>query len=379
MKKTVKLGLSVILICGLMFSTTAAQEIQEIQEATQEKESSEIKELTIRNSGFRSRSTIVIKYTDKNKQIVSVTENGKELPPSEFPRYESVMRTVLELPQIDTLLPEIDRMWRKAESARFSEETKLQEITALRQRLSGLESDVARRYQEMTELQLIENLNLLTEKISESKDLSQKEKIEQLEDVIKRMQALNLEKNMEPLRRGLLASRAAIAERKLIEEINKSTDLSKQEKIKEIRSIIQRMQKEDLETERRRIDLVELEARQAIGRMLAEITKDKVLSDIEKEKEFYNLIQEVEKINSESFENMLGLEKFEFELYQLLKRRGFFPIEKAEFVLKSSSCTIAGKKLPKEMHQEILQLCEESIGRKFNAKTKIVLQLNEDS
>ena len=114
MKKILKLSLCAALVCSLVISTATAQEIQEIQEVAQKKESSEIKELTIRNSGFRSKSTVVIQYRDTDKKIVAVIENGKELPPSEFPRYESVMRIVLELPQIDRLLPEIDKMWRKA-------------------------------------------------------------------------------------------------------------------------------------------------------------------------------------------------------------------------------------------------------------------------
>ncbi len=378
MKKILKLGLYAVLVCSLVISFAAAQDIQEIQDVTQEKESSEIKVLTIRNSGFRSKSTVVIKYRDNNKKIVAVTENGKELPQEEFSRYESVMRTVMELPQIDRLLPDIDRAYRRSESPRLSAESKLREMTALSRSLAGLESDVARRYQNMTELQLIANLNLLTEKISESKNLSQKEKIEQLEELIEKMQALNLANRIEPLRRGLLVSRAAIAERKLIEEINKSSEMSQQEKIKEISRLVKRMQKENLDTERRRVDLVELEAKQAIRKMLEEITKKKDLSDLEKEKEFYALIKEIEKINSEDIKRMVGIEKFEFELYRFLKKKGLFPKETTEFVLKSAFCSIGGKKLPKEVHQEILQLCEKCIGRKFESKTQIILQLNKD-
>ncbi len=378
MKKTFKLSLCVVLICGLMISPTAANEITGKPGIVQEEESSEIKELTIRNSGFRSKSTIVIKYQDKDKKIVAVTENGKELPPSEFQRYESVMRMVMELPQIDRLLPEIDKMWRKAESARFSEESKLREMTALSRSLTGLESDVARRIQESIRTQLMANLNLLSKRISESSDLSQEEKIAQLKDAIERMQALELATRMEPLRRGLLVTRTAIAERRLIEEINKSSDLSKEEKIKEISGLIQRMQKEDLDTERRRVDLIELEAEQAIRKMLQEITKDKDLSDLEKEKEFESLIQEIEKINSEVMKRMVGIEKFKFELNLFLKKEGLLPKGKAEFVLNSKACSIDGKRLPKEIHKKILQLCEESIGNKFGSTTKIVLQLNKD-
>jgi len=378
MKKTLNFSLCLILICGLVISTTTAQEIQGIQEVTQEKESSEIKELTIRNSGFRSRSTVVIKYRDEDKQIVAVTENGKELPSSEFPRYESVMRIVLELPQIDRLLPEIDRAYRRAESPRISVESKLREMLALKRSLTGLDSDVARRYQDFTEFQLLATLNNLTAKISKSDDLSQEEKIAQLKDVIKRIQATESAIKARERRRELQEFRATNAVRSLIEEINKSSELSKKEKIKEIKDILQQMQETDKTSDRRRGVLIEIEAGEALSKMLQEVAKKKDLSDQEKAKEFESLIQEIEKINSEDIKRMVGIEKFKFDLNLFLKQEGLLPDEKAEFVLNSKACSIDGKRLPKEIHKEILQLCEECIGKKFGSTTKIVLQLNED-
>ena len=63
---------------------------------------------------------------------------------------------------------------------------------ALVARLEGLESDVARRYRDINELQLMNQLNNLSEKISESSDLSQEEKIQQLKDVLEKIQAMEL-------------------------------------------------------------------------------------------------------------------------------------------------------------------------------------------
>jgi len=304
MKKTFKFSLCVVLICGLVISTAMAEKITGKPGMDQEKESSEIKELTIRNSGFRSKSTIVIQYRDEDKKIVAVTENGKNLPPSEFSRYESVMRIVLELPQINRLLPEIDKAYRRAESPRISAESKLREMLALKRSLTGLESDVARRYQDFTELQLLAALNSLTAKISKSSDLSQEEKIAQLKDVIERIQATELAIKEGDRRRRLQEFGTANAVRRLIEEI---------------------------------------------GNM-----------------------------NLESMKRMAGIEKFKFDLHLFLKQEGLLPKGKAEFVLNSKACSIDGKRLPKEIHKKIMQLCEESIGKKFDSNTKIILQLNED-
>jgi hypothetical protein len=80
----------------------------------------------------------------------------------------------------------------------------------------------------------------------------------------------------------------------------------------------------------------------------------------------------------ESIQQMIGIEKFKFDLHQLLKEEKLLPEGKAKFDLKLNECSIDGKKLPKEIHRKILQLCEESIGKKFGRDTKIILQLNEN-
>jgi len=345
----------------------------------QEDHSSTIKELTIRNSGFRSRSTIVIRYRDEDKKIVEVIENGKKLPPEEFGRYESVIREVLELPQIDRLLPEIERTRRRIESARVSEESKIREILALRRKLEELESENARRYRDLYEFQLMNQLNNLSEKISESKDLSQEEKIQQLKEVLVKIEAMEFERVNEARRRRLAEIESANVARRLIAEITKSEEMSRQEKIKEIQELLQHSRAIDLKRdEERRRDLVEFEAANAMREILQEVAKKKSLSEKEKEEEFKRVFEEAQRMQSESVNRMIGIEKFKFDLHQLLKNEGLLPAGEAEFVLKLNECTIDGKTLPKEIHSKILQLCEERLGKKFDRDTKIVLHLNED-
>ena len=81
---------------------------------------------------------------------------------------------------------------------------------------------------------------------------------------------------------------------------------------------------------------------------------------------------------SESMKRMLGIEKFSFYLHQLLKKKGLLPEGEAEFVLKMNESSIDGKKLSKEIHRKIIDLCEESLGKKFVRGTKVILHLNED-
>jgi hypothetical protein len=380
MKKKIMMGLCAILILGLAISAAPAAQEKESSDVAQDKRPSTIKELTIRNSGFRSRSTIVIRYRDEDKKIVGVTENGKNLPASEFSRYESVMRKILELPQIDRLIPDIERAKRRAESARISEESKIREMLELRRRLEGLESDIARRYRDINELQLMNELNRMAEKISESSDLSQEEKIAQIKDVLAKIQAMESAKKEEDRRRRLTEISTITATRRLIAEINKSEKMSKEEKIKEIQELLMRTRKMDLEREKsRRGNLVELEAANTIREMMREIAENKNLSDQEKKEELERLMKESQKMQLETMRPMITIEKFKFDLNQLLKKERLYPEGKAEFILKKHECTIDGKKVTKEIHEKILKLCEETLDKKFDKDTKIVLRLNEDN
>jgi hypothetical protein len=378
MKRIIKLSIYVLLVCGLTASYAPASQETEAQKVQQEERSQEIKELTIRNSGFLSKSDIVIRYRDEDKKIIEVIENGKKLPPSEFPRYESLIREVLDIPQIDRLIPEIARAKRRSESARISEESKIREMLELRSRLEDLNSERARRYRDQNEFLLMEEMNAMTERISKSKELSQEEKIAQLREVIEKINAQKL--TSEEYRRRMLAEfgEANVA-RRLIEEINKSTELTREEKIKELQYLLQKMQEKELVREENRPrDLIEFEAANAMRKMLEEIVRMKGVSDHEKAKEFEHVLQEANKMRSESMLRMLSIEKFKFDLHQLLKDEGLLPEGKAEFILKMSECSIDGKKLSKEIHSRILSLSEEILGKKFDRDTKIVLTLNED-
>jgi hypothetical protein len=335
--------------------------------------------LTIRNSGFRSRSTVVIRYRDEDKKIVEVIENGKKLSAEEFPRYESVMRKILELPQIDRLLPDIERAKRRAESPRVSEEAKIREMLELRRRLEGLESRVARRYRDINEFQLMGELNSLSEKISESSDLSQEEKIQQLKEILAKIQAMEFEKTNEDRRRRLAEIESANVAARLMAEINKSEEMSRDEKISEIKELLERsLTEKSLREGERHRDVIEFEAANTIRKMLQDIRKNENLSDREREKEIRRILDEARKWRLEAATPLIGIEEFKIDLRNLLKEEGLLPEGESTFELRLHKCSIDGKKLPEEIHRKILQLCEESLGKKFEKDTKIILDLNED-
>jgi len=380
MIKTINFSIGTLLIIIFLILPPAHSLVYGHPGISQDKkeEKSDIKELTIRNSGFRSRSTVVIRYQDKDKKIVEVIENGKSLPPSEFPRYESVMRKVLELPKINQLLPEIDEAYRRAESLEISEEAKLDQLQDLRRELESMDSDVARRYRDLTEFKLMESLHRMSEEISKSEELSQQEKIERLKELLQQSKKMELERGMRESRTRLVEIGMENAARRLIEEISRSGEKSQQEKIAEIKEVLQQMQETISQGEEEKPrNLVQLEAAEALKKMVEEIVRQKELTSQEKSKQIDKVLEEATKMKLEN-RLMVRVEKFEFELHQLLTEKGLLPEGKAEFVLKKNEATINGKKLPKEIFEQILQLCKETLEKEFKSDTKIVLQLNEE-
>lgn len=368
---------TLLMFIGMTALPLAAQE-KEAREAVTGERKAELKELTIKNSGFRSRSTVVIRYRDEDKSIVEVIENGKKLPPSAFPRYESVMQKVLELPEIDRLIPEIERAYRMAESRRVSEERVYQEMMNLRSRLDRMNSQVARHYREMTDLQALASMNRRAQEISESMELSQEEKIQELKELIERSVELAAREEDMARRTRLPQFAATEAARKLIEEIERANQMSQSEKLREIRELLQKTQDMRLAREdARRGGVVEFQAAETLSRMIREISEKEELSAREKSLRMQALLEEARKMNLASGNLMIGVEKFKYDLHRLLETEGLLPEGQAEFVLRKNSSTIDGEKLPREIHERLKRMCEESMGKTFEGDTKIVMRLNE--
>lgn len=389
MFKIAKFSLCVLVILGFAVTTSSyafmaseyavAWSLNQEKKEIEEKEASEIKELRIRNSGFRSRSSVIIRYRDKDKKIVAVIENGKELPGSEFGRYESILHEILELPQINKLLPEMDAMWRELEASELTGEEKYELTRDWIRDLQKMKSERAWRYREAATDQLLDSYYRAIERLSSSEELSQQEKIQKLKDTFRSLQEAE-EFNEQNRKRSaaLVEFQVAEAARRLMTEINKSSDISNEEKLRELKEIYQQVEQlsQTHARDRRHAEIAAIELYNAAKQRWQEIALQEELSEQEKRQEYERLLQEFNEIKSESVKRMLGVEKFKLDLHELLKKEGFFPEGEAEFVLKKHECTIAGKKLPKDLHAKILYLCQESLKKEFTKDTKIVLQLN---
>jgi hypothetical protein len=78
---------------------------QDAQAVTEKDKASEIGTITITLSGVgRRNKTTVIRYRKSDLSIVGVVENGRDVPPEKFDRYQEELRRALEYPRTRDLL-----------------------------------------------------------------------------------------------------------------------------------------------------------------------------------------------------------------------------------------------------------------------------------
>ncbi len=106
-------------------------------------DSTGIGEITILKSGFLSRDSTVINYRKKDKTIIRVIENGKEVPAKRHHKYEKHVREVDEFEKMSELLPEIKELEVMLESEELTMQEKLMELKEIQLELSDMESELA--------------------------------------------------------------------------------------------------------------------------------------------------------------------------------------------------------------------------------------------
>ena len=89
------------------------------------------------------------------------------------------------------------------------------------------------------------------------------------------------------------------------------------------------------------------------------------------------LIAESQRMKLATGDLMIAVEKFKYDLRRVLEEEGLLPEGQAEFVIRKNSSSIDGEKLPREIHERLKRMCEETLGKTFAGDTKIVLKLNE--
>lgn len=132
-----------IFAAGTAFLGPNGQETAKIASADQA-QASDIGTVTITLSGVgRPRKTTVIRYRKSDFTIIGVNENGKEIPPDKFGRYEEELRKALEYPRIRDLLDRIDAFKKALKSKRPASPEQHRQLDTLLRDLDSFLSQIS--------------------------------------------------------------------------------------------------------------------------------------------------------------------------------------------------------------------------------------------
>jgi hypothetical protein len=109
-------------------------------------DSPEIYEITITHSKFLSKEKIVIRYRKVDWKILSITLNGREVPESEFSKYESDLHGALDAEILHDVMPRVFKLEERLDSPDIPDSVKLAELRDVLKTLRPMKSDHAETY-----------------------------------------------------------------------------------------------------------------------------------------------------------------------------------------------------------------------------------------
>jgi hypothetical protein len=122
-----------ILVIGCQLATLptlAKEQVRTIEQTTFADDDS-IKTITVRTTGFFSKSTAIVRYRSEDGSIVSVEKNGEFLPSSKFKDYEETVHEMMNLEILEGLEPTIEAVTDLVDDVTATIEEKLEIINEL--------------------------------------------------------------------------------------------------------------------------------------------------------------------------------------------------------------------------------------------------------
>lgn|GEM_PF-6935184 len=339
-----------LLFLGLNDHFLDAQEIESA--ISQEKQQSDISELKILHSGFLSRDTLVIRYHTIDKKIVEVIDKGKKVSSTEFKKYESKMRDILELRQLNELLPAIEEVDKMMESPLISNSEKLEELENLHQHLEHMGSDLAEKYREIAEVHRASVLDDYIQEIVDSPEMSDSLKLGELKDLLD--QSIRFDTSQPEL----MGRRARETE----QTIRRSFPIRRFD---------------EPPRDRRRFTFNDIHIFKLIDEILDAIVDASHLSESEKMAEMERIIDQVKDIEADDIRRNIAVKQFEWEVHKMLEVHGLLSEGESEFRLTIKQTKINGKKVPKDLHDEVLAIYEKYFGEPYGKGLTIVLGLEK--
>jgi hypothetical protein len=97
-----------------------------------------VEKIIIRKSGFMKDEEVVIRYRSSDHQIIEVIDKGEKIPDKDFREYESILWSYLELRNIESLKPRIERLRREVRESSRLDSLKVRRLRLIDEKLDSL-------------------------------------------------------------------------------------------------------------------------------------------------------------------------------------------------------------------------------------------------
>ena len=99
--------------------------------------------IIIKESGFFKKNKIIIDFDPMTKTIVKVVDNGEEVSPKKYHKYQDHLDDATEYAELEALMPQVEELELAIELGDLPDSHKLAELDKLIIELKGLESEHA--------------------------------------------------------------------------------------------------------------------------------------------------------------------------------------------------------------------------------------------
>ena len=168
------------IVLSMLFAFVSISCAQTIQDTAAQ---DSVKKITIKQSGFLKDDEVVISYRTSDHKIVEVIDKGEKIAKEDFHDYESILWSYLELRNIESLKPRIERLRREIRGRSRLDSAEFRRFRSVERKLDSLRSRLIRRNSRISD-RLLETTLEMNRKLSDVR--------ERTLDVVERINKLEL-------------------------------------------------------------------------------------------------------------------------------------------------------------------------------------------
>ena len=128
-----------------------------------------VSRVIVKETGFLKKNKVIIDFDVHSQTILKVVDNGKEVDPKKFHKYQEHLEGATELSELEALVPRMEEIELKIELADLDDSLKLINLDSILIDLEGLKSEHALLSRErLISMKKVIELETLTEDIQET-------------------------------------------------------------------------------------------------------------------------------------------------------------------------------------------------------------------